>query len=82
VVSDEGWAEVFLADDGSIAIVYAAGSPYPRVLDAALAYPHGQDEDGELLTVPSRQLSILVRLWMATARAHRRCWSSAGDPYR
>jgi hypothetical protein len=57
-LSDEGWVEVLVSDDGSIALLYAAGATYRRILEAALAYPHDDDQRGETLEVPSRRLSI------------------------
>jgi hypothetical protein len=58
LVSDEGWVEVFLSDDGSIALVHVGGPDYRRVLEEALEYPHDKDHVGETLAVPSRELSI------------------------
>lgn len=58
-VVDEGWLEVFRADDGSVAIVYAGGPDYARVLAAALAHPTEDDEPGDPVRVPSGRLALI-----------------------
>jgi hypothetical protein len=40
VVRDDSWMEVFVAEDGAIAIVQASGPDYRHMLADALRYPH------------------------------------------
>ncbi|MGY2003771.1 hypothetical protein [Blastococcus sp. SYSU DS1024] len=58
-VGDEGWLEVFRADDGSIAVVQAAASDYRGTLDAALGFPEAGDQVGDVVSVPSGRLAFI-----------------------
>jgi len=57
-ISDEGWLEVFRADD-KIAVVQAYAADYPTVLAAALAHPADDDQAGDPIDVPNGRLAIL-----------------------
>lgn len=58
-VGDEGWLEVFRADDGSIAVVQAAAEDYRTALDTALAFPATGDQVGDVVAVPSGRLAFI-----------------------
>jgi hypothetical protein len=58
-VGDEGWLEVFRADDDSIAVVQAAAADYRGTLDAALAFPETGDHAGDVVPVPSGRLAFV-----------------------
>jgi hypothetical protein len=58
VVRDDSWMEVFTSADGTIAIVQASSSDYPRALADALAHPCAADEPGDALVVDSGELAI------------------------
>lgn len=58
-IGDEGWLEVFRADDGSIAVVQASAGDYPGTLDAALAFPAGDEQVGDVVAVPSGRLAFI-----------------------
>jgi hypothetical protein len=58
-VGDEGWLEVFRADDDTVAVVQAYGEDYPGVLAAALAYPSDDDEAGDSIAVPGGRLALI-----------------------
>ncbi|MCZ2860957.1 hypothetical protein [Blastococcus sp. VKM Ac-2987] len=58
-IGDEGWLEVFRADDGSIAVVQASAGDYRGTLDAALAFPAGDEQVGDVVTVPSGRLAFI-----------------------
>jgi len=56
-VDDDSWVEVFQSVSG-LAIVQASQNSYPCALAAALGYPDAEDDDGEILLVPSGQIAI------------------------
>ena len=58
-VGDEGWLEVFRADDGAIAIVQAGGPNYPGILTTALARPTDEDDPGVPVRVPTGRLALI-----------------------
>ena len=58
-IGDEGWLEVFRADDGSIAVVQASAGDYRGTLDAALAFPVGDEQVGDVVAVPSGRLAFI-----------------------
>ena len=58
-IGDEGWLEVFRADDGSIAVVQASAGDYRGTLDAALAFPAGDEQVGDVMAVPSGRLAFI-----------------------
>ncbi|MGY2084773.1 hypothetical protein [Blastococcus sp. SYSU DS0539] len=58
-VGDEGWLEVFRADDGSIAVVQVNAGDYRGTLDAALAFPTADDQPGDVVDVPSGRLAFI-----------------------
>ncbi|SEL69384.1 hypothetical protein SAMN04515665_11740 [Blastococcus sp. DSM 46786] len=58
-VGDEGWLEVFRADDGSIAVVQAAADDYRTALDTALAFPATDDQTGDVVAVPSGRFAFI-----------------------
>ncbi|MGY2066319.1 hypothetical protein [Blastococcus sp. SYSU DS0619] len=58
-IGDEGWLEVFRAEDGSIAVVQADAGDYRGTLDAALAFPAGDEQTGETVSVPSGRLAFI-----------------------
>ncbi|MGY1722351.1 hypothetical protein [Blastococcus sp. SYSU DS0533] len=58
-VGDEGWLEVFRADDGSVAVVQAVADDYRTALDTALAFPTTDDQVGDVVAVPSGRLAFI-----------------------
>ncbi|MGY1826056.1 MULTISPECIES: hypothetical protein [unclassified Blastococcus] len=58
-VGDEGWLEVFRADDGGVAVVQASAGDYRATLDTALAFPEGDDQVGDVVRVPSGRLAFI-----------------------
>lgn len=58
-VGDEGWLEIFRAEDGSVAIVQAGGPDYPGLLAAALAHDAPDDDEGDPVPVPSGRLALI-----------------------
>jgi hypothetical protein len=58
-ISDEGWLEVFRADDDALAVVQAFAEDYPAVLAAALDYPTDDDEPGDSIAVPGGRLALI-----------------------
>ncbi|NEK85793.1 hypothetical protein GCU60_08455 [Blastococcus saxobsidens] len=58
-IGDEGWLEVFRADDGSIAVVQVNAGDYRGTLDAALAFPTTDDQEGDVVAVPSGRLAFV-----------------------
>jgi len=58
-IGDEGWLEVFRADDGSVAVVQASAGDYRGTLDAALSFPTTDDQAGDVVPVPSGRLAFV-----------------------
>ena len=58
-IGDEGWLEVFRADDGSVAVVQAEAVDYRGALDGALSFPDTDDQAGEIVPVPSGRLAFV-----------------------
>jgi hypothetical protein len=58
-IGDEGWLEVFRADDDALAVVQASAEDYPAVLAAALDYPTDDDEPGDSIAVPGGRLALI-----------------------
>lgn len=58
-IGDEGWLEVFRADDGSVAVVQVDAGDYRGTLDAALAFPATDDQAGAVVPVPSGRLAFV-----------------------
>lgn len=58
-IGDEGWLEVFHADDDAVAVVQASADDYPAVLSAALDYPESDDQAGDVIDVPSGRLAFV-----------------------
>ena len=58
-IGDEGWLEVFRADDGSVAVVQVNAGDYRGTLDAALAFPATDDQQGNDVAVPSGRLAFV-----------------------
>jgi len=58
-IGDEGWLEVFRADDGSVAVVQANAGDYRGTLDAALSFPATDDQEGDVVPVPSGRLAFV-----------------------
>jgi hypothetical protein len=58
-IGDEGWLEVFRADDDALAVVQAAAEDYPAVLAAALAHPTDDDDAGDSIAVPGGRLALI-----------------------
>jgi hypothetical protein len=58
-IGDEGWLEVFRADDDAVAVVQAYAEDYPAVLTAALDHPTDDDEPGDSIAVPGGRLAFI-----------------------
>lgn len=58
VVRDDSWMEVFEAEGGVIAVVQASGPDYAHILAEALRYPIVDDDNADVLVVPSGELAL------------------------
>lgn len=58
-VADEGWLEVFRADDGAVAVLQVSADDYPAAVQAALAQPEDGTEPGDHITVPSGRFAFI-----------------------
>ncbi|TKJ33122.1 hypothetical protein [Blastococcus sp. CCUG 61487] len=58
-IGDEGWLEVFRADDGAVAVVQASAEHYPAALEAALALPADAGDPGDHVAVPTGRLAFI-----------------------
>ncbi|RBY90121.1 hypothetical protein DQ244_11635 [Blastococcus sp. TBT05-19] len=58
-IGDEGWLEVFRADDGSVAVVQANADDYRGTLELALRFPVTGDQAGDPVAVPSGRLAFI-----------------------
>ena len=58
-VADEGWLEVFRADDDAVAVLQVSADDYPAAVAAALAQPEDAAEPGDHVTVPSGRFAFI-----------------------
>ncbi|MBN1092668.1 hypothetical protein JKP75_08920 [Blastococcus sp. TML/M2B] len=58
-VGDEGWLEVFRADDDAVAVLQVSADDYPAALTAALAHPEDDGDPGDHVPVPSGRLAFI-----------------------
>ncbi|MGY1753286.1 hypothetical protein [Blastococcus sp. SYSU D01042] len=58
-VGDEGWLEVFRADDGAVTVLQVAADDYPAAVQAALALPDEAAEPGDHVAVPTGRLAFV-----------------------
>ncbi|MDT0277058.1 hypothetical protein [Blastococcus goldschmidtiae] len=58
-VGDEGWLEVFRADDGAVAVLQVSAGDYPAAVAAALAHPEDAAEPGDHVAVPSGRFAFI-----------------------
>lgn len=58
-VADEGWLEVFRADDGAVAVLQVDADDYRSALEAALALPEDAGDPGDHVAVPSGRLAFI-----------------------
>jgi hypothetical protein len=58
-VADEGWLEVFRADDDAVAVLQVAADDYPAAMAAALAQPEDAAEPGDHITVRSGRFAFV-----------------------
>jgi hypothetical protein len=58
-VGDEGWLEVFRADDGAVAVLQVSAEDYPTALESALAVPEDAGDPGDHVAVPSGRLALI-----------------------
>lgn len=58
-VRDEGWLEVFRADDDAVAVLQVSADDYPAAVSAALAHPADAGDPGDHVAVPSGRLAFV-----------------------
>ncbi|RBY87628.1 hypothetical protein [Blastococcus sp. TF02A-30] len=58
-VGDEGWLEIYRADDGAVAVLQVNAGDYPAALQAALAHPDDAGDPGDHVAVPSGRLAFI-----------------------
>jgi hypothetical protein len=58
-VGDEGWLEVFRADDGAVAVVQVSADDYAAAVRAALALPDEAAQPGDHVQVPTGRLALI-----------------------
>jgi hypothetical protein len=58
-VRDDGWLEVFRADDGAVAVLQVSAEDYPAAVSAALEHPEDAGEPGDHIAVPSGRFAFV-----------------------